>query len=413
MMGGRSECFCQADLRFAVGRGAIEKLDAGCRHRCKYPRVDRNSLVGLPPALAHFAAEQDPAGAGPDGPAFAAATTTATPEAPAGSGSARYLLGIDGGATKTLAAVLDVARGELHIGRGGPSNQDAVGVQAAGRALFDAADQALAGAGISDRELDGAVLAVAGTDTDAVIAYVCRERSPDWIVVGDVVGAWATATGAQPGVGAISGTGSNVFGVGRVGTETRAWRAGGWGHLLGDEGSGYWLGIQSIKAALRDREGSGPPTALSDAAMAFFEVASVEALAPLVYSKPLTKGEIAAFAIETAGLAERGDVVARSLYEAGARELAQQIATVIRQTGLQGEFPVGLIGSAYKAGAVFVDPLTEAIHAVAPHARVAVVEMAPVGGSLLLAAHASGAERALAGIGLAELIDSALATPAG
>jgi N-acetylglucosamine kinase-like BadF-type ATPase len=320
------------------------------------------------------------------------------------------VLGIDGGATKTLAAVLDVARGELYVGHGGPSNQDAVGVQAAGRALFDAADQALAGAGISDRELDGAVLAVAGTDTDAVVAHVRRERSPDWIVVGDVVGAWATATGAQPGVGAISGTGSNVFGVGRDGS---SWRAGGWGHLLGDEGSGYWLGVQSIKAALRDREASGPPTALSDAAVAFFDALSVEALAALVYSKPLTKGEIAAFAIETAGLAERGDAVARGLYEAGAQELAQQIGAVIRQTGLRGEFPVGLIGSAYKAGAVFVEPLTQAIHALAPQARVAIVEMAPVGGSLLLAAHAGGTERALAGVDLAGLIDSALAEPVG
>ena len=59
----------------------------------------------------------------------------------------------------------------------------------------------------------------------------------------------------RPGVGAISGTGSNVFGVGADG---RAWRAGGWGHLLGDEGSGYWLGIESIRAALRDREAPGP-----------------------------------------------------------------------------------------------------------------------------------------------------------
>ncbi len=352
------------------------------------PAVERDPLIKLPPALARFGAE--------------------SPTPPFARG-ARFLLGIDGGATKTLAAVLDVEHGTLHLGHGGPSNQDAVGVGAAGRALFDAADGALAGAGIADGELDAAVLAVAGTDTDAVLAYVRRERSREWIVVGDVVGAWATATGAQPGVGAIAGTGSNVFGVGMVGTKTRAWRAGGWGHLLGDEGSGYWLGVQSIKAALRDRERSGPETALSEAAVEFFDVPSVEALAALVYSKPLTKSEIAAFAIETAQLAERGDAVARELYERGAAELAQQIAAVIERTGLRGAFPVGLIGSAFKAGAVFVEPLTRAIHALAPQAEVAVVEMAPVGGSLLLAAHACGAEAALAGIDLAGLIEGALA----
>ena len=341
--------------------------------------MDRDSLVKLPAVLAHFDAES-------------------------AADEARFLLGIDGGATKTLAAVLDVEHGRLHLGHGGPSNQDAVGVAAAGEALFGAADEALASAGIADEQLQAAVLAVAGTDTEAVVRHVRAKRSEEWIVVGDVVGAWATATDARPGVGAISGTGSNVFGVSADG---RAWRAGGWGHQLGDEGSGYWLGLQSIKAALRDRERSGPETALSEAAIEFFEVTSVEELAAKVYSKPLTKGEIAAFAIETATLAERGDAVAQELYERGAAELACQIAAVIDQAGLEGKFPVGLIGSAYKAGAVFVDPLTQAIHAVAPRARVAVVEMAPVGGSLLLAARACGAEAALAELDLADLIAAA------
>jgi glucosamine kinase len=384
-----------------------------CRwHGCKYPGMDRDPLVTLPPELARFGRPGAPGAPGALGGSGAdrrvgAGADTDTDVGTGAQPGPRYLLGIDGGATKTLAAVLDIERGALHLGHGGPGNQDAVGVAAAGRALFGAADEALAGAGIGDEQLDAAVLAVAGTDTDAVIAHVHGARSQEWVVVGDVVGAWATATGARPGVGAISGTGSNVFGVGRVGEETRAWRAGGWGHLLGDEGSGYWLGVQSIKAALRDREDSGPPTALSDAAVEFFEAPSVEALAAMVYSKPLTKGEIAAFAIETARWAERGDAVARELYERGARELAQQIAAVIHRTGLEGEFPVGLIGSAYKAGAVFVDPLTRAIHAIAPQAQVAVVEMSPVGGSLLLAARVCGAEGALAELDLAGLIAGA------
>jgi N-acetylglucosamine kinase-like BadF-type ATPase len=176
--------------------------------------------------------------------------------------------------------------------------------------------------------------------------------------------------------------------------------------------------VQSIKAALRDREASGPETALSDAAPAFFGVRSVEAVANLVYSKPLTKGEIAAFAIETAKLAYAGDAVARELYERGARELAAQIAAVIRMTGLAGEpagaeqpFPVGLIGSAFKAGKVFLEPLTRAIHEHAPAARVAPVEMPPVGGSLLLAARACSHAEELTTAELARLIDGAL--PAG
>ncbi len=339
--------------------------------------MKRDALVQLPSALTH-------------------------PPAPAG---ARFVMGIDGGATKTLAAVLDLETKALHLAHGGPSNEDAVGVSAAVGALLQAADDALRLAAISAEDLGAAVLAVAGTDTDAVAEHVRAARTDAWIVVNDVVAAWATATGAAPGLAAIAGTGSNVFGVGSDG---RGWRAGGWGHLLGDEASGYWLGIQSIKAALRDREASGPETALSDAAPAFFGVASVEAVASLVYSKPLTKSEIAGFAIETAKLAEDGDAVARALYERGAEELGVQIAAVIRQTGLQGAFPVGLIGSAFKAGPVFIEPLARAVRECAPDATVATVEMAPVGGSLLLAARACGHGEALDSAELSRLTQGAV-----
>jgi N-acetylglucosamine kinase-like BadF-type ATPase len=309
---------------------------------------------------------------------------------PPGASAGRYVMGIDGGATKTLAAVLDLQENVLHLAHGGPSNEDAIGVRAAVQALLDAADSAIGRAGVTEQSLAAAVLAVAGTDTEAIAAHLRARRSEHWLVVNDVVAAWATATEASAGVAAISGTGSNVFGVGRQG---QTWRAGGWGHLLGDEGSGYWLGIHSIRAALRDRDGTGPPTALSDAAAAFFGTDSVEALATAVYGKPLTKGEISAFATHTASLAESGDAVACELFVRAAGELAHQIRAVIERTELHRageEFPVGLIGSAFKAGAVFVEPLTALVHETAPAAAVSVVEMAPVGGSLLLAARACG-----------------------
>jgi N-acetylglucosamine kinase-like BadF-type ATPase len=355
--------------------------------------VNRDPLVELPPELLP--------------PRTDSAEARATGHAnTAEGGTARFVLGIDGGATKTLAALLDLERGTLHLGQGGPSNEDAVGTRSAVQALLEAADEAVGKAGIDEERLDAEVIALAGTDTDAVARHVRAARSEDWLVVNDVVAAWATATDAQPGIGVISGTGSNVLGVGADG---RAWRAGGWGHTLGDEGSGYWFGIESIKAALRDREASGPETALSEAAVEFFGVPSVEALAAHVYSKPLSKGEIAAFAIETAKLAEDGDAVACELYRHGAGLLGEQIAAVIHRTGLQGAFPVGLIGSAFKAGAVFVEPLTRAVHELAPEARILVVEMAPVGGSLLLAMRACGCEGALSVTELERLLDEALA----
>jgi N-acetylglucosamine kinase-like BadF-type ATPase len=371
---------------------------------CEDAPMNRDPLVQLPAALAPT-------------PTLAPASVAEPTEDAIGSGGAvrsgapagavRFIMGIDGGATKTLAAVLDLQTGELHLGHGGPSNQDAVGVHAATNALLQAADEALAGADTDRAGLHSAVLAVAGTDTQAVQAQVHEHCPVEWIVVNDVVGAWATATEARPGVGVISGTGSNVFGVG---PDARSWRAGGWGHVLGDEGSGYWFGLESLRAALSDRESSGPATALSDVAVEFFAAPSVEELAPLLYTKPLSKSEVAAFAVETARLAAAGDEVARAIYEDGARRLASQIAAVIARTGLSGDFPVGLIGSAFKAGEVFVGPLKRAIHTVAPDARIAPVEMTPVGGSVLLAARAAGVERAVGREQLEGLLNATLQT---
>lgn len=342
--------------------------------------MQRDPLVRLPPALAH----------------------------PGSRSVGRYVLGIDGGATKTLAAVLDLEQRSIHLAHGGPSNEDAVGSRAAVAALVEVAEQALERAGIADADLAAGVLAVAGTDTDAIVRQVRAARGEDWIVVNDVVGAWAAATAAEPGIGAISGTGSNVFGVGPDG---RAWRVGGWGHLLGDEGSGYWIGVESIRAALRDRDGSGPQTALSEAVMEFFAAPSVEAVASLVYSKPLSKSEIAAFTVETCRLAGEGDAVARGLYQRGAELLAEQVAVVARETGLAQveSFPLGLIGSVFKAGTLFADPLAAAVYRSAPGARISVVEMAPVGGSLQLALRACGCADALGAEELCGLLDQALA----
>jgi glucosamine kinase len=367
--------------------------------------VNREPLVTLPPALAL---------PGPSGTSPADRLTVASGGAgrdaslavASGSGPERYVLGVDGGATKTLAAVLAIDRHGLFLGHGGPSNQDAVGPRLAVNALLEAADQALSRAGIVQQDLAGAVLAVAGTDTDAIDRHLREMRDGDWIVVNDVISAWATATGARPGVGVISGTGSNVFGVGPDGS---CWRAGGWGHLLGDEGSGYWLGARSLKAALHDRDASGPATALSAAALRFFGAPSIEALAASVYTTPLTKDEVAAFAVETARLAGEGDDVARDLYALAAAELSAQVAAVIAQTGLTGAFPVGLIGGAFKAGSVFVAPLRDRIHSCAPQAEVATVQMTPVGGSLLLAARACGCESRIPVPELARLIDAAIA----
>src|SRR5438309_6367882 len=110
--------------------------------------MNRDPLVRLPDALMH----------------------------PAHRADARYVMGVDGGATKTMAAVLDLEQRTLHLANGGPSNEDAVGAAAAVDAVLASADEAISRAGIAREDLGAAVLALAGTDTDAIASAVRAAR---------------------------------------------------------------------------------------------------------------------------------------------------------------------------------------------------------------------------------------------
>ena len=206
------------------------------------------------------------------------------------------------------------------------------------------------------------MLAVAGTDTDSIVEHVRGERDDGWIVVNDVVAAWATRDGRRAPASRRSRGPARTSSASAPTGAAGAPAAGGICSAMRALATGWaWSRSRPRCATARLRAGDRAERRRARSSSA---TASVEALANRVYSKPLTKGEIAAFAIETAKLAEQGDAVARELYERGASELGQQIAAVIRESGLAGAFPVGLIGSAFKAGAVFVEPLSAAVHAV-------------------------------------------------
>ena len=301
----------------------------------------------------------------------------------------QHVAGVDGGATKTLAAVLSLDTFAIRFGHGGPSNVDAVGVAAAASSIRDALRDALGEARIEPGAVGTAVIGLAGTPSDELARSVRAEFSVGAsYFVNDVIAAWAAGTWLEPGVAVISGTGSHVFGVNAAG---ESWRTGGWGHILGDEGSGYWLGLHGMKAALQHRDGSGPETALLDAAVGLYRLEAIEDLQALVYGKPLTKREIAAFTQEVERAATAGDDVAASLFETAARDLAAQARAPIEKLGLDGSFKVALVGGVFASGDLLRKPFEASVRTFAPQAQFVVPEIPPVGGSLLLALRAEGA----------------------
>ena len=207
------------------------------------------------------------------------------------------------------------------------------------------------------------MIAVAGTVSPALEREVSRAFGLDHVyVINDVVAAWAVGTLCEPGIAVISGTGSHVFGVNAAGA---SWRTGGWGHVLGDEGSGYWLGLHGLKAALAYRDASGPETVLLEEALVEYSLDAIEDLPTPFYGKPLTKDEVARFAIRVERAADGGDEVAAGLFEQAGRDLAVQIRAVVDSLELGSEpFVIAEVGSVLHGSAILRERFEEHVSGV-------------------------------------------------
>ncbi|TLN23911.1 N-acetylglucosamine kinase, partial [bacterium] len=196
-----------------------------------------------------------------------------------------YLIGIDGGGSKT--AVILARRDGTPLGRGedGPSNYHAVGKENSFTALDQAISQAWAQAGLAEGSLAAVVLGMAGVDRpedSTVFENWIAARFPGARVklVNDGQIALAAGTPQGWGVVVVAGTGSIIFGQDEHG---RTARAGGWGYLMGDEGSGYIAALAALQAVARAHDGRGPQTSLTRRILDFYRVAAPPDLIAVVH----------------------------------------------------------------------------------------------------------------------------------
>jgi len=265
--------------------------------------------------------------------------------------SDRLILGIDGGGTKTVAwlATCDDGEEPRVIGRGtaGPSNAQAVGFESATKNLNDAVAAAFDDAGIAAVTVAAAVATLAGSDRDEI-----RHEFERWAeerrlarrlrVVNDALSVLAAGSPDGWGVVLVCGTGSFCFGQSRDG---RCTRAGGWGYLFGDEGSGYAMAVAGLRAAAKAEDGRGPATALLPAFLRKLKLNRSSELIPTVYRMADDRAAIASLAEIVTATAARQDVVAQQIIMDGAAELAAMVATVARKLDFALEpFPLVLSG---------------------------------------------------------------------
>jgi N-acetylglucosamine kinase-like BadF-type ATPase len=278
---------------------------------------------------------------------------------------AEHVLGVDGGGTQTRAVLADMNGRVLGRGSAGSSNLHAVGEEAALEALRTAIAEAWRAAQLPAGLPHAACLGLAGAARPAD-----RERLRLWAaralpgvaleVVTDAELVLAAGTPAGWGVGVVCGTGSIAFGRGPDG---RMARAGGWGWAMGDEGSGYAMGLATLRAVARAADGRGPRTALSDTVRAHWSLASAEDLIQRVYRAPYPRADIAALAglVEAAALA--GDQTAGAIVRESAGELALAVMTVVRTLGLVGTIPAALAGGVFVNGKAVREAFAAAIEA--------------------------------------------------
>ncbi|MDE2974603.1 MAG: hypothetical protein OXU64_07785 [Gemmatimonadota bacterium] len=269
-------------------------------------------------------------------------------------------IGVDGGGTRSRALAGDREGRELGAAGGGPGLIDPAAPGDAAKAVAAVAREAAERARV---RLPARALwaGLAGAGNEPARAAVEKELRGAGlarrVVVGsDVEAAHADAFGDGPGVLLVAGTGSVVRAVdprGEVAT------AGGWGALLGDEGGGYGIGLDGVRAVLRSADGREPPTDLTDALLSETGAGGPRELAG--WTAGASKGEIAALSVTVAKVSKTGDSVAARVVHRALYAVREHLEAVLgRTSGWGGRPPVALVGGLVREGGVLREAVAEA-----------------------------------------------------
>lgn len=267
-----------------------------------------------------------------------------------------FFAGVDGGGTRTTVVIAD-AQGRERARRSGPAGLvDPRHPAASAEVVASLVREAAAEAGLA-RPPAALCAGLAGVgnraERDAVEAALAASGVAGRVrVATDGEIALEGALGGGAGILLVAGTGSVAYGHAEDG---RVERCGGWGMLVGDEGSGYALARGGLAAALRAVDGREPETRLLPLLLEALAVDDPRAVPPWVGRA--AKAEVAALAAHVLRAAEEGDAVARSVAEGEARAIADHaVALRTRLSPWTGEVPVvfhgGVLQSALYASLV-------------------------------------------------------------
>jgi N-acetylglucosamine kinase-like BadF-type ATPase len=296
-----------------------------------------------------------------------------------------HVLGIDVGGTKTVCFLGDEQGQVVAAARGPGANLQAVGELALEKVLHGVMEEALPRHHAPPAAI---CLGIAGVDRpdDAAVVHGIMSRigfNTRILVVNDALIALRAAIATDAGIVIVAGTGSIAYGCDRDGY---AARAGGWGHVLGDEGSGYWIGRLAMRAIVRAADGRGAPTSLTKRVLAHFGVDRPEELLQSVYRKDVEPAAVAALATHVQQAHTDGDAVATAILVRAAHELVAAASSVTTHLNLGDEpFSFVLSGGMFKAVPWLGEELTRRLPAVAPRSCAILLDVEPAFGAVRIA----------------------------
>ena len=312
--------------------------------------------------------------------------------------SLEYLIGIDGGGTNSRLLACG-ANGEV-LGHcaGKSTNVESNSVQCVLANLKEILNQFLEKSGCALEDCRGLCLGTAGVDTEKSrlevneivkqLHFPCRT-----LVVNDAEIALAAETKGEPGVLLISGTGSIGYAVNREGKDCRV---GGYGYLVSDEGSAYWISRKAIAYVLREYDKTGSAAgAMFERICAALGIQKIEQLVDFVYQS--NKAEMARLALCVVSAFEEGDLIAEQIMKRAAQHLCAMALSLGRRLNMNdAQYPLVFSGSMLTRTPWLMDEVTRQVKRQFPLWNSAPLSREAEWGAVYLAAKQSGLQ--LAGV---------------
>ncbi len=324
----------------------------------------------------------------------------------------RYVLGIEGGTATTTAVITDETGCVLGIGHGNAmraggdtrdsdrETKDMPDTARIQRALTDATQGAIRMADLENARITATCLGFSHTysrtnlllneeERNDFLSSACQSVLPTSRLIfesGSRLALYAVTFG-RPGVVVRAGTGAIAYGLNGQGEQAQC---GGWGTLLGNEGSGYWLACRALNACCRAHDGVEPPTLLETLLLKHLEMTDLGQLQRAVLSETLNASEITNMAEIVSRAAAQGDKTARKILREAGKELALSAQAVLRKLNMEQEpVVVGTVGGVFRAGRAVLRTFREMVKQVAPNATIAPARVSLAVGAALIALEAS------------------------